>query len=717
MKKLNDVFKNESNNRLIGHITQIDYENAIVLSHDFQANSVNSIPKNSFLYIMQEKDNNIENIILLRVKNLSYIDNSAKNNKEETIQKFNKETINKTNEEILNLYNDPISRNKLSFYQLNCKILGTFYNDFKEDKQEFINFGSDCFGFSVSDIYRVYKPTPEQLEFIVNFVKEDRLQATYELIEKQTKINKSKSIILNDFCFKIGSVRYASSKIQQEDKESEVKIYPIDFIKQKTAVFGMTRTGKSNTIKIIADSIIKLGKETNVNIGQIIYDMNGEYANDNDQNKRLINDISCLYSTDFNIIEKNKATAAINNFYIECDYGLNIIKAGIKEKESLSNYVNTFLSIKTIKTNPFFYLLWCLLLHKSGYKFIDNIFLEENKNYQISNFINDCDLIIENHKILLKINYKYFSAIKNHGLLKIFPKITDFFIENKDNCFLEITEQKLKDLEIFLQQQKQNDDTINKLKRIIEEVCKKNYSQALSLLTFIITKDMNSNSKTFISGWQMITPYNLTHYHNSLTDYREEIYEKLKNGKTIIIDFSLGDFELRQYVADEIMSYIFEKQINIFKEGTPPVINVFIEEAHNVLGKKSLDSDLWPRVAKEGAKFNIGVIYATQSPSAISDSMLSQTANFIVAHLNNTQEVSIISQYEDLADFSQSIKQSQDVGFVRLKLLSKTYTIPTQIMLFKQEKKEIEENKNIESKKDFEIIKKPLNFNPNLFKK
>ena len=55
----------------------------------------------------------------------------------------------------------------------------------------------------------------------------------------------------------------------------------------------MTRTGKSNTTKIIAKSVFELRKNQNkpLRIGQVIFDPNGEYANENiqDNNSALKN--------------------------------------------------------------------------------------------------------------------------------------------------------------------------------------------------------------------------------------------------------------------------------------------------------------------------------------------------------------------------------------------------------------------------------------------
>ena len=63
-----------------------------------------------------------------------------------------------------------------------------------------------------------------------------------------------------------------------------VTVVPEDLLGQKSALFGMTRTGKSNTTKIIAKAVFDLryGNAPR-RVGQIIFDPNGEYANANAQ--------------------------------------------------------------------------------------------------------------------------------------------------------------------------------------------------------------------------------------------------------------------------------------------------------------------------------------------------------------------------------------------------------------------------------------------------
>ena len=263
----------------VGYVYSLSFTEAYVLTNDAWKAKVHGIPHNSFLLAasfnpekFSEIDEFDKEVVLLRVLAPAPLPSEAEiiKTKIEHTQKITKQDFENDMYESF----DPITKNELQFGALKCRILGTFY---EEDGE--LRLGSDLENYMSSARLKVYKPRGEALEMIVNHINPEIKKKSLEEAKK-TGFTKLPTPI------NIGTVRYTSTaRLHRSNKEKlvPVKIQPSDFLARRTAVFGMTRTGKSNTIKTTVSAVALAAMKDNIKVGQIIFDINGEYANANHQ--------------------------------------------------------------------------------------------------------------------------------------------------------------------------------------------------------------------------------------------------------------------------------------------------------------------------------------------------------------------------------------------------------------------------------------------------
>lgn len=254
-----------------------------MLINDHERHTVNGVPSLCFLMATRVDPNSDEidfknedsSAIILRVLDSAPLPNNAE------AERIRVETAQRVSGEIATNWDsdgvmDAKTKVYLGYAAVQCRIIGTFYFD-KNEASGLLNmkFGCDISNYYPNRGLKVYKPTGTALAKIINFVDPVNLQ------DHEERYGRTKPV-------RIGVVRYASTNRRYQNvDEIPVYIHPIDLLAQKTALFGMTRTGKSNTTKIIARAVYKLRMleegYKSIPIGQLIFDPNGEYANENTQ--------------------------------------------------------------------------------------------------------------------------------------------------------------------------------------------------------------------------------------------------------------------------------------------------------------------------------------------------------------------------------------------------------------------------------------------------
>ncbi len=651
MRNINQVLRRDALAQLIqpdnfvGWTYAIDYEFALVMTNDLWKAQALGIPHNCFLVAASfnpdefaqtpEED---QEVILLRVIGSARLpqDDDMVRTK---IDFFQQQMGVYETEEDRDI--DDITLNQLQFGGLQCRVLGTFFTSDDE-----LWLGSDIESFATAARLNVYRPHGAALETIVNYVDPIRRRSAREDAERLGLGGEIEP-------FRIGSVRYTSTdRLHRRDQRAEivpVLVQPSDFLARRTAVLGMTRTGKSNMIKQMVSVVKRVADEGQVPIGQIVYDINGEYANPNEQDQGAIADIYPADTVRYRMIETPGFEELRTNFYDQLNEGFGIIQRELESAGRVTtDYVRAFVNMSLDEPDRrergdwerwrIRVAAYKTLLYIAGFPAPPGHRVYFSANAEVRNRVNaEADRELPNPRDGLTLA----QALQWFQAARVANAETPFQSSSSGKPWV--------------------DDTLQTLLDMISQ----------------------RGSSGYISGHRILSDSLKYHSPRRTAEVADEIYDHLVDGRIVILDLSVGDARIREKISTQIAYKIFRNSMDIFVRGeTPPNIVVYIEEAHNLIGKRMDLTETWPRLAKEGAKYRISLVYATQEVSSVHPNILANTENWFITHLNNEREIRELARFYDFDDFSKSLIRAQDVGFARVKTLSGPFVIPTQIDRF-----------------------------------
>lgn len=644
----------------VGRPFRLSYSKAEILVADAWKQRANGIPQGCFLLAYYDNDlddpKNAE-AILLRV-----IQPTKLPTDQEVISsmvEYYKDNIHTGTNQRSQL--DTFTRYEFSFSGLECSVLGSFYTDNAAKTR----FGADLENFYSAHNYSVVKPSIDVLKYIVNYRENGTPGGVGDI--------------------KIGKVRYSSSRrFQQDEADVPVYVQAPDFAGKRTALFGMTRTGKSNTVKKIIQACVEMSNNATFQldknqenpdeilkpftedsnpkypIGQIIFDINGEYANPNLQDQgTAIFDLYREQTVRYSTVPKPDFLEMKVNFYNEIENGFDLIRSYPTIADDNTRFVTNFKAVDLNQPEDYNtngsastrhdrrIAVYLCCLHRAGFQVPPNFKVKFSANPEVRNAV--LPGVDPSKGMSLEDAANWWESL--------------WEIYESDTAFSNYKQQK--------QREWADED--------------------LKALLVMLTRKSKSGGGANCSGFRIFKPVIEQHTSTLQEPFDQDILNNLRQGKIVIVDLSLGNPEIQRMFSERICRRIFADAISRFTSTRPNnFIQFYFEEAHNLFPKRE-DKDLsqiYNRLAKEGAKLNLGLIYATQEVSSISSNILKATQNWFISHLNNEDEIKELRKYYDFSDFTESLirfSQDTDKGFVRMKTYSNPFVIPVQIDRFPPE--------------------------------
>jgi len=649
--------KGKAEELFIGRPFSMAYDKTNILISDYWKNKVGGIPQGTFLLAFYDNEENVEEALLLRALGPAKLPTDT--DVISSMIEYYKDDL-KTSGAGNQL--DQFTRYEFSFSGLECRILGTFYRTKDSKGNPIIEYGADVENFFSAHNYKVYKATSDVLMYISN--------------QRDSDVPAG-----NENEFELGNVRYSSSRRFQDARSENVPVYinPKDLLGKRTALFGMTRTGKSNTVKKIIEATVQISSRApfelihefeNIQeklepfaengspkfpVGQIIFDINGEYANPNMQDEgTAIYELFSDQVTRYSVLEKEDFQVMKVNFYVQLEAGFELMCSFLNE--TTGDYIRSFTAIdinqpedpedRSANTrwerNKAAYLC---CLYAAGFAPPENFTVRFQGNADLNTMVTEDNSIDPSRGISLQDAVTWWTVIwDNYN--------DDYFTQYQRGHGHEWADEDLKAILVFL------------------------------------TRKRTPGGAANVSGYRKLRGILNLHTNASDQSFEVEIINQLRAGRIIIVDLSQGDPIVQNLYSERICRKIFSDSMARFiKNESNNFIQFYFEEAHNLFPKKD-DKDLsqiYNRIAKEGAKLNLGMIYATQEVSSISGNILKNTQNWFIAHLNNDDEIKELRKYYDFSDFADALirfSAKNDKGFVRMKTYSNPFVVPVQIKRF-----------------------------------
>lgn len=618
--------------RFVGYVLELGFDSAKIITSDPFKLAVGGIPRGSFLIMTPLNAGNTPlHFTLLRVKGVS--PTPLSNQVQQTYFELHKKSMPEL---------DVWTQSELQWGALDCDVLGMFYAN--PQNMQNLEFSGDVNNVVSAHRYKVFAPNEELLNLIVN-----------GMVKREQRV-------------RIGALRTMECGLCTAGSVANipVEISMNDFKGCRTAMFGKTRLGKSNVVKLLAQGMLNATVNDN-SVGQLIFDINGEYANDNPQDNnhslRSANEHRChVYAL---TSRPNTPSRPLRlNFYEQPSACIEILATMLEQDNQRSNYIRAFASVNLPEISDLAGMnesdrsravrkvqMYWAILNKAGFQ------ANEGRLQQLG-------LVATRYVQHFDCHFNTRLRTAAYAVVRpgqpVPPNPTNLHALQAE---LEVMARFRRDVP--------SDPNLSSDGRPVFD------PDATALLEFL--------SPTTGSGPTVLRTY-ISYHSANAGNFQEEILSLLDQGRTVILDLGNATDSIRRYFSNMLSIAVFRAQETKFVSNTlgNRYVQLYFEEAHNLFPPDSKDlTGVYARFAKEGAKFHIGMVYSTQSPSTINKELLAQTENFFVGHLSSQDETKSLSRVQvAFAGSEEDILKAKTPGYMRMLTMSHRFVVPTQALRF-----------------------------------
>jgi hypothetical protein len=523
------------------------------------------------------------------------------------------------------------------FELLDCEVLGTLVR--KSETQ--LHFSSDV-DLAPAVSYHLFRPNNALMDLLIN----------------------GGVFPANRIAF--GTLR-TSEGLDYLDEPLQALVSMNDIRGKRSAMFGKTRMGKSNTVKLVIQGMLD-ATATHRNVGQLIFDVNGEYANSNPQDgvgaiaMAYRDRCTCYYLTHRNTQSDANGILLRFNFHERTSEALAVMRELLPPEVANSDYVSGLLGcqipplsrgedeapLQVFRRIRKIMLYWTVL-EASGF--------EANPERLKAALVAMGMPGSFNPGFSPALRLAAYQAIRNCP-----PPPLPASFANMASEFQVVGR---------FSKQYPNDPSLMHDGRFIFDMDEE------LMVTFL---QPHAGTGTYV-----LRPC-LPYHSPDAVNFTADTLERLSRGETVIIDLGSASQQIIRFFARSLSEAVFRAQEKKFanNELNDVFVQLYFEEAHVIFPQVASNvMDIYARIAKEGAKFNIGFVYATQSPTTISKDLLTQTENFFIGHLSSELDVQGLSLVQRaFKSVEERILRQRSAGLLHVLTYSHRYVVPIQANLY-----------------------------------